>query len=232
MPAQNDLKMLKVQTWAQKDEAPKQWLRPGSTVLVVCDTGCTKTLVSEDFADKLGLKMTSFPEGRAPKVCLGNSDTVTPVAGVEFWATKDMEGEVLSQVPRRRISALVLRDLPTTILMSGDDLIALRLLPPDWPNHGEGWNTTPDDPLKTSFPADRNLTEKERYTNAFLTISLEEYYALGEQEEGAQGEPMDMDKDGPDLYNSKMAIPDSVFDTDTDIKSIPGLVEGKLPPPY
>ena len=48
LPAQNNLKMLKVQTWAQKDEAPKQWLRPGSTVLAVCDTGCTKTLVSED----------------------------------------------------------------------------------------------------------------------------------------------------------------------------------------
>ena len=48
LPAQNDLKMLKVQTWAQKDEAPKQWLRPGFTVLAVCDTGCTKTLVSED----------------------------------------------------------------------------------------------------------------------------------------------------------------------------------------
>ena len=55
LPAQNNLKMTKVQTWAQKDEAPKQWLRPGSTVLAVCDTGCTKTLVSEGFADKLGL---------------------------------------------------------------------------------------------------------------------------------------------------------------------------------
>ena len=57
----------------------------------------------QDFADKLGLRMTSFPEVRAPKVCLGNSDTVIPVAGVDFWATKDMKGEVLSQVPRRRI---------------------------------------------------------------------------------------------------------------------------------
>ena len=129
--------MLRVQTWAQKDKAPKPWLRPGSTVLAVCDTGCTKTLVSEGFADKLGLRMTSFPEGRAPKVCLRNSDTVTPVAGVEFWATKDMEGEAMGHVPRRRISALVLRDLPTTILMLGDDLIALGLLPPDWPNHVE-----------------------------------------------------------------------------------------------
>ena len=79
-------------------------------------------------------------------------------------------------------------------------------------------------------PPSRNLTEKERYTNALLTISLEEDYALGEHEEGAQGEPMDMDEDGPDFYNSKMAIPDSVFDTDTDVKSIPGFVEGKLPP--
>ena len=97
-------------------------------------------MVSEEFADNLGLRMTSFPEGRAPKVCLGNSDTVTPVAGVEFWATKDidMEGEDTSHVPRRRISSLVLRNLPTTILMSGDDLIMLGMLPPEWPNHGEG----------------------------------------------------------------------------------------------
>ena len=135
--------MLKVQTWAQKDEAPKQWLRPGSMVLAVCNTGCTKTLVSEDFADKLGLRMTTFPEGKSPKVCLGNSDTVTPVAGVKFWATKDTEVEDGRWVPRRRISALVLRDLPTTILMSGDDLIALGLLPPDWPNHSGVWGTLP-----------------------------------------------------------------------------------------
>ena len=41
---------------------------------------------------------------------------------------------------------------------------------------------------------------------------------------------MDMDKDGPDFYNSKMAIPDSVFDTDTDVNSVPGFTEGRLPP--
>ena len=112
-------------------------------VLAVCDTGCTKTLVSKDFADKLGLRMTTFPEGKSPKVCLRNSDTVIPVAGVEFWATKDTKTEDGSWVPRRRISALVLRDLPTTILMSGDDLIALGLLPPDWPNHSGVWGTLP-----------------------------------------------------------------------------------------
>ena len=199
------------------------------TVLAVCDTGCSKTLVSEDFADKLGIRMTSFPEGRALKVCLGNSDTVTPVAGVEFWATKDMEAGTENQVPRRRISALVLRDLPTTILMSGDDLIALGLLLPDWPNHRGAWSTAPEDTLKTSFPADRNLTEKERYMNALLTISLGRDDS-GAMVEDAQGEPMDTDEDSSDLYNSKMAIPDSVFDTDMDVRSIPGLVKGELPP--
>ena len=35
LQVQNDLKMLKVQTWAQKDEARRQWLRPGSPM--VCD---------------------------------------------------------------------------------------------------------------------------------------------------------------------------------------------------
>ena len=158
LPDQNELKMLKVQTWAQKDEAPKQWLRPGSSVLAVCDTGCTKTLVSEGFVDKLGLRMTAFPQGKSPKVCLGNSDTVTPVAGVEFWATKDTKPEDGNWVPRRKISALVLRNLPTTILMSGDDLIALGLLPPDWPNHKGDWAPRPDDPLEANFPADRNLS--------------------------------------------------------------------------
>ena len=33
---------------------------------------------------------------------------------------------------------------------------------------------------------------------------------------------MDMDEDGPDLYNPKMANPDSVFDTDTGVNFIPG----------
>ena len=41
---------------------------------------------------------------------------------------------------------------------------------------------------------------------------------------------MDPDNDASDLYNSKMAIPDSVFDTDTDVNFIPGFAEGRLPP--
>ena len=41
---------------------------------------------------------------------------------------------------------------------------------------------------------------------------------------------MDIEEDGSNLYNSKMAIPDSVFNADTDVRSIPGLTEGKLPP--
>ena len=127
-------------------------------ILAVCDTGCTKTLVSEGFADSLGLWMKAFPQGKSPKMCLGNSDMVTPVAGVEFWATKDTEMEDGGWVPRRKISALVLRNLPTTMLMSGDDLITLGLLPPDWPNHsGAG---TPD-PRTHSRPASR-LTETSR----------------------------------------------------------------------
>ena len=55
----------------------------------MCNTGCTKTLVSEAFANELGLWKTRFLEGKSSKVCLGKSETVTPVAGVEFWATKD-----------------------------------------------------------------------------------------------------------------------------------------------
>ena len=92
--------------------------------------GLQKTLVSEAFADSLGLRKTMFPEGKSPKVCLGNSDTVTPVAGVEFWAIKDTEDTNSGHLPRRIILASVLRNLPTTILMSGDDLITLGLLPP------------------------------------------------------------------------------------------------------
>ena len=113
-----------------------------------------------------------IPEGKAPKVCLGNSDNVTSVAGVEFWAVKDIQDTQPGHCPRRRISALVLRNLPTTILMSGDDLITLGLLPPAWPNRGEEWDTRVGDVPRTDFPADRNLTEKEVYTNALLTISL------------------------------------------------------------
>ena len=41
---------------------------------------------------------------------------------------------------------------------------------------------------------------------------------------------METDDDSSDLYNSKMAIPDSIFDADTCVRSIPGLAEGKLPP--
>ena len=116
--------------------------------------------------------MTAFPRGKSPQVCLGNSDIVTPVAEVEFWATKDTRSEDTVQVPRRKILALVLKNVPTTILMSGDDLISLGLLPPDWPNHREDWSPNSEDSTEGDFPADRNLTETERYTNALLTISL------------------------------------------------------------
>ena len=68
-PVQNDLKMLKVRISAHKDEA----------------------LVLEAFINNLGLQKTMFPEGKAPKVCLGNSDMVTPVAEVEFFALKDVQ---------------------------------------------------------------------------------------------------------------------------------------------
>ena len=73
LPIKNDLKMLKIQTWAQKEESPQQWLRKGYTVLAVCNKGYSKTLVSESFADELGLRKIRFPEGKSPKVCLGNS---------------------------------------------------------------------------------------------------------------------------------------------------------------
>ena len=46
-------------------------------------------------ANKLGLRKTMFPEDKSPKFYLGNSETVTPIAGVEFWATKDTEDLVL-----------------------------------------------------------------------------------------------------------------------------------------
>ena len=41
---------------------------------------------------------------------------------------------------------------------------------------------------------------------------------------------MEVDANMGDLYDSKMAIPDSVFDTDTDESLIPGFKEGRLPP--
>ena len=40
---------------------------------------------------------------------------------------------------------------------------------------------------------------------------------------------METDEEAFDLYNSRMAIPDAIFDTDTDITLIPGFREGKLP---
>ena len=125
--------------------------------------------------------------------------------------------------------ALVLRNLPTTILMSGDDLISLGLLPPDWPNHKGDWGPHPNESTEVDFPADRNLTETERYTNALLTISL----GKGDTREGANDfaeESMDTDDDGPDLYNSKMAIPDSVFTADTCVQSIPVCLKVRFPP--
>ena len=208
-PVQNDLKMLNVHTWAQKDEAPLEWLRQGSTVLAVCNMGFTKTLVLEAFADSLGLRKTMFPEGKAPKVCLGNSDTVTPVAGVEFWAVKDIQDTQPGHCPRRRISALVLRNLPTTILMSGDDLITLGLLPPAWPNHGDEWGTRTGDVPRTDFPADRNLTEKEVQTSTLLTSSLGDNPGQDDQDDDSLGEPMETNDNTSDLYDPKMVIPDS-----------------------
>ena len=65
------------------------------------------------------------------------------------------------------------------------------------------------------------MTEREVYTNALLTLSLgsntREIF-----EDHPKVEPMD-------LFNSRMAIPDSVFDTNTDVTLIPGFKEGRLP---
>ena len=66
LPIKNDLKMLKLQTWPQKEDSPRPWLTRGSTVRAVC------TLVSEAFADNLGLRKRWFQEGKSPMVCLGN----------------------------------------------------------------------------------------------------------------------------------------------------------------
>ena len=150
LPIKNDLKMLKLQTWPQKEDSPRRWITRGSTVRAVCDTGCTKTLVSEAFADSLGLRKRWFQEGKSPMVCLGNSE----------------------------ILALVLRNLPTEQLMSGDDLLNLGLLPPNWPNHGSEWTNPTEQPLR-EFPANKNMTEREVYINALLTIS----YGQGETDE-------------------------------------------------
>ena len=117
--------------------------------------------MSEAFADKLGLRKKRFQDGKSTKVRLGNSEMFTPMAGVEFSVTKDTEYSQYSNYPpRRKISALVLRNLPTTVLMLGNDLINLGLLPPAWPNHGEGWSAGAGETLNTNFPADRNMTEK------------------------------------------------------------------------
>ena len=74
LPIKNDLKMFKLQTWPQKEDSPRRCLTRGSTVRAVCDTGCTKTLVSEAFANNLGLRKRWFQEGKSPMVCLGNSE--------------------------------------------------------------------------------------------------------------------------------------------------------------
>ena len=207
--------MLKLQAWPQKEDSPRRWLTEGSTVSAVCDTGCTETLVSEAFADNLGLRKRWFQEGKSPMVCLGNSEMVAPSAGVEFWATKDTENSRYSErTPRQKISALVPRNLPTELLMSGDDLINLGLLPPEWPNHGEKWTTGPGKPPRTEFPADKNMTEREVYTNALITLSFGE----GELLESESDEPMETDEEVYDLYNSRMAVPNVIFDTDTGLQ--------------
>ena len=156
--------------------------------------------------------------------CLGNSEMVAPSAGVEFWVTKDTENSRYSdRAPRWNMLALVLMNLPTEVLMLGDDLINLGLLPLAWPNHGKEWNAGPGKPPRTEFPANRNMTEREVYTNALLTLSLEDGDMPG------VNEPMETDDDTIDLYNSRKAIPDPIFDTDTNVTVIPGFKEGKLP---
>ena len=222
--------MLPVSTWAEKDEVPSKWLCQGSTVIAVADTGCTKTLVSEAFANRLSLRMNVFPEGKALRVCLGNSDMVTPGAAVNFWAVRDLKDANPGEHPRRKISALVLPKLPTTILISGDDLVSLCVLPPKWPNHGKEWGMRIGEPPRTDFPANGNLSEKEVYTNAMLVLSLGDGIKTTAENELAAEESMEVDVDGGELYDSKMAIPDTVFDTDTDVSLIPGYKEGRLPP--
>ena len=188
--------MLRVATWAEMDEAPSKWLHQGTTVLAVADTGCTRTLVSEAFADRLGLKMNAFPGGRPPKVKLGNSDTVTPVAAVNFWAVKDVEGAKPGEYPMRNILALVLRKLPTTILMSGGDLVSLGVLPPNWPNPEKEWGVRMEEPPRSDFPANRDLTEKEVYTNTMLSLSLGDSVDPTAESEMAMDDPMEVDTEG------------------------------------
>ena len=100
-------------------------------------------------------------------VCLGNSEMVAPLAGVEFWATKDTE----------------------------------------------------------KFPANRNMMERKVYTNALLTLSFGE----GDPVDPEMDKPMGMEEEAFNLYNSRMAIPDAIFDTDMDVTIIPGFKEGALP---
>ena len=72
------------------------------------------------------------------------------------------------------------------------------------------------------------MMEREVYTNAFLTISLGSN--IGEIFEGhPKVEHIETNGETMDLYNCRMAIPDSVFNTDTDVTLIPGFKEGSLP---
>ena len=87
--------------------------------------------------------------------------------------------------------------------MSGDDLINLGLLPPNWPNPGSEWVSPAGQPPTTEFPANKNMTEREVYTNALLTLSFGQ---------GEADEPMETDEERPDFYNSRMALPDSIFE--------------------
>ena len=105
--------------------------------------------------------------------------------------------------------------------MSGDNLIKLGLLPPEWPNQGDEWTTAPGRPPRTEFPT--NMTEREVYNNALLTLSFGE----GELLESELDEPMVTDEELPDFYNSRMAVPNAIFGTDTDVTLIPGFKEGR-----
>ena len=149
---------------------------------------------------------------------------------MEFWAVKDIKDTQPGQCPSRRISALVLRNLPTTILILGDDQITMGLLPPAWPNHGEELDTRTGDISRTDFLANRNLTNKDVYTNALLTISLGDGPDQDGHNNDSPGEPMETDDDTSDLYESKMAILDSAFDTITDMNLISGFKEDRLVP--
>ena len=60
------------------------------------------------------------------------------------------------------------------------------------------------------------------YTNTLLTISLRDYPGQDGLDDESPWEPMETDDDTSDLYDSEMAIPDTVFDTDTDVNLIPG----------